>query len=244
MSTRLIGEICRQINDIAADQRQHHGNLAVTRVGMCGMGEPLLRPESVRQVIRSIGDDVQLVLVTNGAALTPELVDDPLLDRLDQITLSMAGYGASYERVYNLKFDDVWANLVAAAQRRPGRVAVSIVHSPFVDDDDAQRLRADLDDLGVEYVVAALHSRGGHLAHPSAYPGPTRDFTTCRIFTDVTFVSSDGEVLSCCHDVQSVNVIGDLRLEALRSVMSRKYKLRQQISGFAICAGCTDFSIS
>ena len=91
----------------------------------------------------------------------------------------------------------------------------------------------------------ALHSRGGHITDPEAYPGQIRQFAGCEIFNMVTFVSSDGEVLSCCHDVTSAHVVGDANVSTLAEIMAKKREMQEtHFPGFAICSKCTDFTLA
>ena len=90
-----------------------------------------------------------------------------------------------------------------------------------------------------------MHSRGGHIEDPEAYPGRIRQFAGCEIFDMMTFVSSDGEVLSCCHDVASAHVIGDCRASTLAEIIAKKQEMQtSHFPGFDICSKCTDFTLA
>src|SRR4029077_20739036 len=128
----------------------------------------------------------------------------------------------------------------------PGKVHI---RSISLDEPDDEAARAAFVDYwrghGVPVTTRPLHSRGGHLTDPRAYRGRFREFKGCGIFNNIGFISSDGKVLSCCHDVLSEDVVGECREETLPEIIERKRQLQAgAFEGYRICAGCTDFELS
>ena len=241
MDEEILDRLTEDIGAIARTER--------TFAVLCGMGENLLRKPLVLRALdglqRASDGRINTTLVTNGSPLTPELVEHESFRRLDAIQVSFAGHDKdTYEALYRLKHDRVIENVITMNRLLPGRIYIRAV--------DLQRLRPHRETFagfwsrqGIPVTFSELHSRGGHLDDPEAYPGRTRAFHGCEIFELITFVSSDGQVLSCCHDVTSANVIGDLRESGLREIFERKRALRASgFEGFGICARCTDFSLS
>src|SRR5437588_9488012 len=178
---------------------------------LCGMGENLLNKSLVIRALDNLQQasdgHIFTLLVSNGSKLTPDLLDHESFRKLTAIQISVTGYDkATYEKLYGLKHDQVVENITAMARALPGNVYIRTI--------DLERLRTGSAkddfirfwrDRGVDVNFRPLHSRGGHIVDPEAYPGRIRQFAGCEIYNYITFVSSDGKVLSCCHDVLSDN---------------------------------------
>ncbi|GAB5449588.1 radical SAM/SPASM domain-containing protein [Gymnodinialimonas sp.] len=239
----LLDNITREIGDMARDETVH----AV----FCGMGENLLRKPLLFRALENLerfsDGAVTTTLVTNGARLTPDLLENDAFRRLDGIQVSITGMDPDkYEEVYGLKHAPVVENITAMAKAMPGKVYIrSIEFDREEDRQEHARFVAYWSDRGVEVTSRPLHSRGGHLDDPRAYRGAYRQFKGCGIFNLITFISSDGKVLSCCHDVRSEHVVGDCRTTPLKEIIAEKQKLQAgDFKGYEICTKCTDFELS
>ncbi len=243
MDEALLDKITTEIGEMAQRETVH----AV----LCGMGENLLRKPLVYRALDNLecssGGKVTTALVTNGSKLTSDLLEHDGFRRLGAIQVSITGYDrASYERLYGLKYKLIVENVTAMARALPGKVFIRSIDQGEPGSGEA---RADFirfwKDHGVEVTTRPLHSRGGHLTDPRAYPGRFRQFKGCAIYNYIVFVSSDGKVLSCCHDIQSENVAGDCRDTSLSEIINRKKQLQASaFEGYGICARCTDFELS
>ena len=241
MDEGVLDKVTTEIGEMAREERVH----AV----LCGMGENLLRKALVVRALdnleRSSNGRVYTLLVTNGSCLTEDLLEHDAFRRLDAIQVSFTGHGKeSYEEIFGLKYEKVVANVVAMGRKLPGKIYIRTV--------DLEKLRQYRDEFerfwnekGIPVSFRPLHSRGGHIRDPEAYPGRFRSFAGCEIFDWITFISSDGLVLSCCHDVTSQNVVGDCRVSSLADIIARKQEMRRsRFPGFEICSKCTDFELS
>ncbi|HEY4115182.1 MAG TPA: radical SAM/SPASM domain-containing protein [Rhizomicrobium sp.] len=243
MDEALLDKITREIGAMARTETVH----AV----LCGMGENLLRKPLVFRALdnleRNSAGAVMTALVTNGSKLTADLLEYESFRRLGAIQVSITGYDReSYERLYGLKHDRIVQNITTMAQAMPGKLHIRSVEFGEPGEDAARTAFVKFwRDRGVPVTTRPLHSRGGHLADPRAYRGQFRQFKGCGIFNYIGFISSDGKVLSCCHDVLSENVVGDCRDETLQEIIARKKQLQAgAFEGYKICAGCTDFELS
>ena len=219
------------------------------RVGFCGMGENLLRKPLLLRALdnleRGSHGTIETWLTTNGFHLTTDLLEHDAFRKLDEIQVSFTGHSKeAYEEIFRLDFERVVHNVTEMAARFPGLIYIRTIdlisERPYRDEfEDFWRQR------GLSVRFSDYHSRGGHISDPEAYPGTVRAFQGCEIFNQVVFVSSDGEVLSCCHDVTSENVIGDCKVSTIPEIISRKHALRDgQFEGFRICSKCTDFTLA
>ncbi len=241
MDEGLLDKVTREIGQMARQEPIH--------VSLCGMGENLLRKPLVLRALDNLeqhsGGNIFTLLVTNGSQLTPDLLEHASFRSLNAIQVSFTGHDQeSYEAIFRLKYQRVLDNILEMHRQMPGKVYLRTV--------DLERLRpykAGFErfwrEQGIRVTFRPLHSRGGHITDPEAYRGATRSFQGCQIFDWITFVSSDGLVLSCCHDVASENVVGDCRVASLAEIRAGKRELQQSgFPGFGICSKCTDFELS
>jgi sulfatase maturation enzyme AslB (radical SAM superfamily) len=241
MDEWLVDKIAAEIGEMARQERIH----AI----LCGMGENLLRKPLVIRALdglqRESAGRIHTLLVTNGARLTEDLLEHESFRKLEAIQVSFTGHGReSYEEIFGLKYDKVVENVTAMSRHMPGKVYIRAVDLGRLRPQRAQ-FESFWNEKGIPVSVRPLHSRGGHIQDPEAYPGHFRPFAGCEIFDWITFISSDGEVLSCCHDVTSQNVLGDCRTSTLAEIMAAKQALRRRgFEGFEICSRCTDFELS
>jgi radical SAM protein with 4Fe4S-binding SPASM domain len=239
MDEALVDKVTTEMGEMTRDEPVH--------VVLCGMGENLLRKTLVIRALdnvrRASSGAATTELVTNGKNLTLDLLEHESFRELDVIQVSFTGHDkATYEDIFRLDFDRVVENVVAMNRALPGKLHVHAVNLARL-----ANHRSDFErfwnDQGVRVQYGQLHSRGGSLDDPEAYPGRFRPFERCEIFDLICFVSSDGEVLSCCHDVQSAHVLGDCRESTLREIIAHKHELRERaFGGFEICRKCTDFT--
>jgi len=240
MDEALLDRVTLEIGAMALKEPVH----AV----LCGMGENLLRKALVLRALENLQTSsegrISTLLVTNGSKLTADLLEHEAFRKLDAIQVSFAGFEDSYEGLYGLKYERVIANVVNMSRGLPRKL-----HLAAVDLDRFKPRREEFVEFwgshGIEVTFRALHSRGGHVDDPEAYPGYFRPFEGCEVFDGIHFISSDGFVLSCCHDVESQHVVGDCNTSTLAEIIARKAELRRSgFRGFDICAKCTDFTLS
>ncbi|MBI4575769.1 MAG: glycosyltransferase [Planctomycetes bacterium] len=214
---------------------------------LAGMGEPLLNPhaEAFVRAVKAEVPSAQVRLVTNGARLGRERLDALMAAGLDHVNVSFNGTdGEAYRRIMGgLERDVVLPRVEDAIARWPGRVGVSCVLVGELSGRE-EEVRAFWRERGVEPLLVATHSRGGHLDDPAVHrPRPPRTDAApgCRIFSLSNFVAHDGKVLSCCHDLRGENVVADLAAgDDLLDVLDRKAEVARRGTWYPLCASCDD----
>jgi sulfatase maturation enzyme AslB (radical SAM superfamily) len=219
------------------------------QVSFCGMGETLLKKPLLLRALDNLdsfsGGSIETLLVTNGSHLTLDLLEHASFRKLSGIQVSFTGFGKdAYEEIFGLEYEKVVRQVTEMAADFPGAMYIRTV--------DLAREKTSRDefekfwnDRGLSVSFSDLHSRGGHLPDPEAYQGKFRPFTGCEIFNLVNFISSDGELLSCCHDITSATTIGDCRTSSLQELIAEKRTLQQSdFQGYDICSKCTDFTLA
>jgi radical SAM protein with 4Fe4S-binding SPASM domain len=243
MTKDTVDTLISRIVELQEQQTATYGQARVA-VGFVSMGETLLKKDLFLYALKMLPANISTILITNGFYMDEEFLANLYVQkRVGRINVSISGWGESYEAVYGISFKTVINNLLLAQAHFPERVTVTIVNAPETPLQDNQKLSAFLTDKNIAHSFPRLHSRGGHYKHPAAFPGAIVPFSNCNIFQKICFVASDGNLLSCCHDVKTENIMGNLETDSLLDIQQKKKKIFEQGVGFNICQNCTDFSL-
>ncbi len=213
-------------------------------VGFVGMGEPLLQNDLFLYALDILSrHDVQTILVTNGTYIH-KVLSHPTLGKLDSAVVSFTGHDkASYESIQGLDYDEVMANIELFHETYPDKLRIACLsHDDLIENE--QPVIELWQAKGINFSFTPLHTRGGFLQwdqerpiHPVRFP--------CKIFRNISFIACDGNVLSCCHDIQCENILGNLNELPLNDILIRKKRMiDDRQPGFRICNYCNDRSFS
>jgi hypothetical protein len=219
------------------------GESSPLRVIMCGMGESLMHkncPEWVGRIRNEVG--IRVSVVTNGLLLKPNIVQRLKEAQLTVALVSIPGIDKeSYSRYMKIDWDQVIERVQEADQVMPGRIQINATIP-----DDAEFSAEDVISFwGKKGIPIAginhCHNRGGFLSDP-ALSGKygVSDDTYCGILTRHNFISWDGRVLSCCHDLHGDNVFGHVSQDEFLAVAARKMPVIASGPQFKICKNCND----
>jgi hypothetical protein len=218
----------------------------VLSVAFAGVGEPTLHPDLI-ELIRYFKDNDKVVgLVTNGSRLDDRLSDELLACNLDWLIVSFTGTTKeSYEtHMLGLRFAEVKEKVERLVKRASGRVPV------YVSAVRTGRNRYELagfveewEKKGAKARIAPCHSRGSTITDPEILgrlPGGRMVDGRCGLFNARSFVSWDGNLLACCHDVHGETVIGSLVSDSLDALIARKLTVIAEQRFFPICTSCDE----
>jgi len=256
----LVVKVMNEIKEIAIEEPEG------VHIEFCGIGEPLLKKDLLLKALEILFDgdlDKEFVqyknemkpimdvrLTTNGFYLTEELVANPLFQRLNKIEISISPTldKKKYETIYRIDYDVVKKNVMDIKSYYNGQVKLTGVKT--------KQFRDEWEDFTkfwspyIDYIdMQDFHTRGGSYEHPAEikealrkYPNKYKywPFPICGLFKYITFIDSAGYVLPCCHDVKSINKLGNVKEETLKSIFSKKEKMHKTEPGFEICKGCDD----
>ena len=90
--------------------------------------------------------------------------------------------------------------------------------------------------MGFDFFFRRLHGRGGTIASPRANACPSG----CGIFAAVTFVTVEGEILSCVNDVRGEGRLGSAGDLSWSGLVERKQDVLRRDAWFPHCRGCDD----
>jgi sulfatase maturation enzyme AslB (radical SAM superfamily) len=216
-------------------------------VDFTGMGEPFLNP-LIFEFIGSISCEAKTSITTNGFGLTDRNIERLMESGLHVLTISFNGFDKdSYELMMGgLDFEKARSHLNSAIRMSRGKemkVAVNVTVTKQVQD-RLPMLKDFLIQAGVDQILfSKCHSRAGHLNAPhvcdTPMPPPFWN-SRCDIFANNLFVAWNGDVLSCCQDIDGQNVLGDLNVDDFGSIVQLKRSILDKGVNFNICRRCND----
>lgn len=178
-------------------------------VFLTGFGEPTLHDKFVmftKELHETVG---RLSVTTNGTSPVSKLA------YADRIFLSV-------------HYLDSAAEILNKFLPLANKVTVVTVDSPLT---DAKKIKAICTRIGLRCMRVQAHNRGNNL--PDADTGSTGEDMRgqhCKVYSGITFIAWNGEVLPCCHDLTGI------RLSDIRCCLPKK--LDTVI--WPICANCSD----
>ncbi|HEX8910756.1 MAG TPA: radical SAM protein [Humisphaera sp.] len=223
----------------------------VRQVLFCGFGEPTQNPRlaDMSRRVRRAAPRAVVSVISNGSLLTPELVDALVRSEVDAFSCSFqSNTKRKYESIMRgLDYDVTVAGLRALlAAARGTRLAVYInVTATDETVDEIPALVRTWEAQGARVVVNPLHNRGGFLKLEGRFTGGGvggGPVARCGLLNSRLFVSSEGDVLSCCHDLTAETRLGNVRDEPLTDILLRRLDRIARSDLFRICGTCTDDS--
>ena len=216
-----------------------------SRITLCGLGNPVSNPrwpDFVREY-RDSGGTIGLVI--HGTHLSEKIREEllevqpshleisfPSVDEENFRYLSPGGsYQAAHEAVVSLAGD--------RSRRFPiVMVGIATQANPDEQSSSLEHWRA----LGLPARVFACHSRGGSISASHLTTSPVRPApdVSCGLFAMHAFVTWEGILLSCCHDLTGQTALGDFHRDTLETLISRKVAHLGQTQPFSVCARCDD----
>lgn len=176
-------------------------------------GEPLLHPRILDMLKYAKAAGIcEVSFLTNAGALTPEIIDGLIQNRLDWLTVSFDGLYDVYEKYRNpLKFDETVAKLKLLQRRKQELgipkpvVKVQTVWDAIADNPDAyfQYMRPIADEIAFN----AVKDKRYYLEFDIAHYNP--DYTCPRLWQRI-HVSSSGNIGFCLSDVYEEYVVGNI----------------------------------
>lgn len=214
-------------------------------VGFAGIGEPTLN-KALPEFVAALGaQGIETALVTNGSLLSDELSDALLAGGLRSVQVSFNGNDpASYEEhMVGLDHHETKARLERFLARVAGRIPVYV--SAVETSQNSQALVGFVEywkARGAQAGIVPCHSRGGTIVQLSPRPpAPAKAETPrCGLFATRCFVSWDGEVLACCHDVDGQTRLGNVAELDATTLIARKLEVMRRGDWYPVCHGCDE----
>jgi len=216
-------------------------------VDFAGMGEPLLNP-LIYRFIKHISDRTYTAITTNGSALVPRNIEQLIEAGLrllivsfngsDRFTYELMMGGLSFQRA-----EQYLRTAIDLTRDTQTDIAINLSVTKLTQSKLIETINY-LQQLGIDNIsLSKCHNRGGKLNNPNVCdtpPPPSRINSRCDIFRQTLFVAWNGDVLSCCHDLEGENRIGNLMSNSLEEIVFTKQRVLEKGVNYRICAGCND----
>jgi len=215
-------------------------------VSLSGMGDPLLHPhvfEFCRE-LRGRGADVRLLL-NAGSLARCAVLQDLVLARPNSIVVS---FPSARKEVFQrlcpgASFDHALAAARTLGRLSRGRVLIRVAGiRTRINTDEGEEFACFWKAEGVQAGMAECHGRGGNLAASDLYAprDPGLPLGRCGLFAFHSFVTWQGDVLACCHDLDGRTRLGNLLEDGAQEIGKRKVELLNAGRMFGLCRRCDE----
>ncbi len=216
-----------------------------------GIGEPLLNPH-LPAFIRSARErcaGIQTSVTTNGTLLDERHVPGLLESGVGTLDVSFNGLEKSaYEKLMKgACFENVIDNLSYTAAQIKQRRSRTRLQINFIvnanEEKEETRIKEFWRARGIRHFrVNRMHDRAGtvHMDGLSAADVPGLRQASCAIFDTITFVTWQGDVMYCCHDIPRKHKLGNVQEDDWGTLQARKQKITKLGCWPSMCDACTD----
>ncbi|MDR4506765.1 MAG: radical SAM protein [Candidatus Brocadiaceae bacterium] len=239
--TRSHGIMQKDTFKTVAQKLINEGSL----IAFSGMGDPLLHPmifDWIRDIRRRGGD---VGIVVNPASLRKEHIRELIESGPNFITLSFPSLRKDvFERLCpEVSFDIAIERSELLIRLARGNVGLNVTGIlTELNRDERDTYGNFWRETGIPSRMVSCHGRGGNLRLPDIYEPEfsVRETGVCGLFRFHTFITWEGEVLACCHDLTAATRIGNLVQEEISVIAERKRKLSGDSMPFPVCRGCDE----
>jgi MoaA/NifB/PqqE/SkfB family radical SAM enzyme len=215
-------------------------------VSLSGMGDPLLHPHLLDfcRELRDRGADVHVLM--NARSLT-RYADPGNLVLAGPNTISVS-FPSSRKEVFHrlcpgVSFEHALDAVRTLIRLARGRVLIRVsgIRTRINKDEGAEFVRFWKAE-GVQAGLMDCHGRGGNLAASDLYIPRDRGLPSgrCGLFAFHTFVTWQGDVLACCHDLTGETRLGNLVEEGAKEIGNRKAQILREGRMFELCSRCDE----
>lgn len=216
-------------------------------VSLSGMGDPLRHPHAVDfcRELRQRGADVA-VLVNAGSLVGYAALEDLVRARPNSIVVS---FPSTRKEVFRRLCPQASFEQTLGATRILARLARGRVHLRVsgiltgINTDEKADFSRFWKAEGVRAGMSECHGRGGKLPPSDLYVPGHRGLPSsgrCGLFAFHTFLTWQGEVLACCHDLTGETRLGSLLEEGAQDIGNRKAGILRAGKMFELCSRCDE----
>lgn len=210
-------------------ERVKQEKLAINKIFLSGMGEPLTDPQFVGRVEKLKKLGFPLRVYTNASLLTKKISEKLILLGPEEVNISFNGADAKeYHRIMGLNFDRTMKNIdyLIKIRKKSGRRLPWLQVSLIVLDENSRGLRKYLADWRkkVDSVTVSIpHQWGGGIKEISNLKGQRSNIVyPCRALWHTFMIDSSGNFVICCRDYESKFILGNVRTHSFEQIRKSK----------------------
>ncbi len=233
MDIEVFKKLARQLADFPS------------RIALCGMGNPLLHPE-FKEIVgfyRDFGKE-KIGVVVNVNSLCSEVVDTLIESRPDFIEISFPTIDPDlYEKLNpGLSLTMAIEALAKFCLKRGSKIGITIcgIHTSFEKSSKDVFLQF-WKEKEINARIFDCHSRGGNLDYQLFNTESGKNIDSCGLFATHSFITWEGKLLHCCHDLDGSSQIADLNEISLMDAAKIKIDiLKSHMKRFSRCRNCDE----
>ncbi|NOU18130.1 MAG: radical SAM protein [Bacteroidales bacterium] len=212
-------------------------NMGIT---FSGMGEPLMNTSVVEFVRMLKKKNIKVFLKSNGLLLTPDTLKALIEAEIFHIQISLiTGEKTNFEDFEKSSdFQLLKSNLEHTLAFKNPPISLSAVQSEDISNTNSIHKFAQL--LNLPLFINKLHSRGGELYSIKEETAKDVNNSFCEIFPYISFITWDGNILSCCHDVRGKSILGNILEIGYLELENKKKEVIKRSEWFPFCSQCDD----
>ncbi|GAB4272581.1 MAG: hypothetical protein Kow0029_11340 [Candidatus Rifleibacteriota bacterium] len=215
-----------------------------SRITFCGMGDPLLHPElgEIAKYCRSI-NGLSFGITVQASSLDAENRKRLVEARPGFIEISFPTTDKNLfsELIPGSDYKVCLDNIVRLIEEKGDCRGISIIAvSTGKETISSQKTIEFWADMGLHCRVSSCHSRGGNFNKATLLTAEAQKREFCGLFALHAFISWEGKLLACCHDLSGATAIADLKSDAIQNTGYRKVSILNKKMPFKICSGCDE----
>jgi len=216
-----------------------------------GMGDPLLSPDLPEFIIRASAQGHETGVVVHPASLARKNGMERLLECLPHsITVSFPSVRQEiFERLCpTITMDNAINTVLTLREKvkgRRGRIRVSGIITRL-NRDEEDEFRTFWKTRKIPCWITQCHSRGGNLNQPDLHDNrqtPLSEDNVCSLFLFHNFITWQGEILACCHDLGGNTSLGTIHSTGRHknlTALKKRMVSRLPCPPFKLCRHCDE----
>ncbi len=214
-------------------------------VTFSGMGDPLLHPSVFDWIhyVSKKGGDVGIVV--NPASLNKQISRKLVEARPNSVTVSFPSIQEDvFEKLCpTVSYVDAQKRTLGLIDLSRDKVGLRITGiTTRINKNEHEQFDNFWKEHGIRSNLTVCHGRGGNLRAPDIYK-PQHiglKLEKCGLFQFHTFVTWEGEVLACCHDLNGATSIGNIVNDDISTIAKRKREILKNTIPFIVCKQCDE----
>jgi len=227
---QLSKELANQLNEWLPDK---------CRIMFAGMGEPLFY-KNLFELINKLSNKKRIIgITTNGQLLEDKIIEKMFDSKLNFLQISLNELDKNkYQKISGGVNNTKVLNAINKIVKKNIHNKIELQFS-FVADNlsetEMKKQQTFSEKHKVSFFSKNIHNRGGFSSL-----GATTEYNDCYIFSQVTYINSDGNILYCCHDLPSNNIIGNIKTHTFSEIIELKRNILKQNKWPKQCIVCND----